>query len=184
MNDRYALTEGIVTERTMISGEPSSSNFCYISYNVTIDGQEFSGRNDGLSDFCFLEVGDAIWIKYLKSDARRHEIASSFEIESMKRDEGGVFGGRDGLPVLMFVPFIVVFVIAVTVILMGIKRGRKMGISGDGSIDDGRPATAEQKKLIQEGFRRLGIHHEVKKKLTQAEAREILNEIDRKLKRK
>ena len=50
----YALADGIVTERTMTNGEPSSSKFCYISYKVTLDGQEFSGRNNGISDFCYL----------------------------------------------------------------------------------------------------------------------------------
>jgi len=51
--------------------------------------------------------------------------------------------------------------------------------TGDGLYNDGSPATDEQMKLIENGFRELGRFHELKKRPNQAEAREILDEINK-----
>jgi hypothetical protein len=85
---------------------------------------------------------------------------------------------------IFFLPFIIVPVLIAVVFVCILRVIKHADHDGDGLSGDAKPATPEQKKLIQEGFRRLGVHHEVKKKLTQAEARETLREIDQKLKRK
>jgi len=79
--------------------------------------------------------------------------------------------------------FFVAILIVIIKVFITVSR-RLSDTDGDGLANDDKPATAEQKKLIQEGFRKIGVHHEVKKGLTQAEARETLREIDKQLKRK
>jgi hypothetical protein len=181
----YALADGIVTEMER-SEMPSSSNFCYISYDVVLNSQEFSGRNNGISDFCHLEVGDIIKIMYLISDPRKHEIASEFALNVMqdqRESRDNSLGSDSSFRWFMLVPIGIFLIFATGIIVVTIRQRKRMDVDGDGLSNDGAPATAEQKKLIKEGFRRLGIHHDVKRGLTQAQARETLREIERKLKR-
>jgi hypothetical protein len=88
-----------------------------------------------------------------------------------------------GTAIMMLAATFVFFVLPIWLIIRAVRRYRKtLDTDGDGLPGDGLPATAEQKRLIQAGFRNLGIHHEPpKKRMTQAQAREILREIDRKL---
>ncbi|MDR1197291.1 MAG: hypothetical protein LBL08_03425, partial [Candidatus Nomurabacteria bacterium] len=133
-------------------------------------------------EFCYLEVADTIKIKYLTSDSREHAIASKFEISDIqKQEQENQFQFMQILPFVFPLFFIVIVFI---IIIAAIRQRKNADFDGDGLANDNKPATAEQKKLIQEGFRQLGIHHEAKRGLTQAQARETLREIDRKLKRK
>jgi len=178
--DGYALADGTVTN---VRPFGMSSNPCYVSYEVILNDNTYSGENIS-HDFCHLEIGDTVKIKYLKSDPRKHEVASESQIKQMApEDENvGVFGIIFGF--LFIVPFLIGPIIPIIIIVMVVRRFRGSDRDGDGLGNDNKPATAEQKKLIQEGFRKLGIHHEVKKKLTQAQARETLREIDKQLKQK
>jgi hypothetical protein len=171
----YALADGTVTGiRPFISGLQSP---CHIAYEVFLDGSAHSGE-DISHDFCHLEVGDMIKIKYLESDPRRHEVASSHTIANMTSTSMSFdMGDSNFLFFAIPIGLVVVFIIVVAVKGVIIK-GAMSGVNGD------KPATVEQKKLIQEGFRKLGVFHDVKKRMTQAQARETLQEIDRQLGRK
>ncbi|MDR0591541.1 MAG: DUF3592 domain-containing protein [Candidatus Nomurabacteria bacterium] len=186
--DDYALADGTVTDIQPWSSMSDIKKICKISYDVTIDGQDYSGKNDNESDFCYLAIGDTVKIKYLKSDPRKHEIAKEFEINQINDTN------KNSSPNSLFfaIPFGVVFVsVAVFLfIIFNIVRasrfvGKKLSDNdGDGLLYDDKPATAEQKKLVEEGFRKLGVYHDVKKKMTRSQARETLREIDKQLSRK
>ena len=197
----YALADGTVTEKKAWSPLSDINKFCYLSYKVTLDGKEYEEKDTGdTHDFCHLEAGDTLKIKYLKSDPRKHVVASEFEIGQMTVTESEIGWttttepGSDGSvgpnPLVFIAPFAVVFVIVFVIIMTNaahigrVVKDRLSDVDGDGLANDNKPATAEQKKLIQEGFRKLGVYHDVKKRMTQAQARETLREIDRQLKQK
>ncbi|MCL1876650.1 hypothetical protein FWF74_01245 [Candidatus Saccharibacteria bacterium] len=186
----YSLADGTVTDIQPWSSHSDIKKFCKISYDVKIDGKKYSEENtDDTNDFCYVEIGDTIKIKYLKSDPRDHKVASKFEIENMSKDDGGAGNGPGSNmpnPLFFIGPFVLVFVVVLAIIIKTfIAAGRKLSdTDGDGLAHDEKPATAEQKKLIQEGFRKLGVYHDVKKKMTQAQARETLREIDNQLKQR
>jgi hypothetical protein len=203
----YSLADGVITDTKPWSSHSGSKSPCYIAYDVTLDGHDYS-EQDALSyDFCHLEVGDTVKIKYLTSDSRKHFLATEIEIKQMATereidevkqrieensgDKTNIIKPNTGPNQLLFaIPFGVVFFAVFFLIIISVLRtmraakGRLSDIDGDGLTNDNKPATTEQKKLIQEGFRQLGVYHEVKRNLTQAQARETLHEIDRKLKRK
>ena len=188
--DGYALTDGIVTDIQPWSPMSNIKDICKISYDVTISDKNYSEKDaDDTHDFCHLEIGDTIKIKYLKSDPRKHAVASEFEIKNMSKEDGGMhagFGSNMPNPLFFIAPFVLVFIIILAMVIKTFTQvGRRMSdIDGDGLANDDKPATAEQKKLIQEGFRKLGVYHDVKKKMTQAEARETLREINKQLEKK
>jgi hypothetical protein len=183
--DGYALADGVVTGvRPFVSSSPP----CYVAYEVILDGNTYIGE-DTSYDFCHLEVGDTVQIKYLVADVRKNEVATEVQIGQINQAEGGDGAWKWSVFGLSFDAFVVLplgifLVFVVVMVFVSIRYRKKMDLDGDGMAGDDRPATAEQKKLIVEGFRRLGVPHEVKRKLTQAQAREVLREIDRKLKRR
>lgn len=182
----YMLIDGVVTNIERSPHFPKTH--CDIYYEVTIDGETFNDKNGtGMSDFCHLETGDTIKIKYLASDPRQNDVASKWDVDEWNERESEenpsiflvIFG------VIAAIPFFVGPLLPIIIVIAIISKSRKLrngDVDGDGLGDDKKPATPEQRKLIQEGFRDLGIHHEPKKKMTQAQARETLREIDKKLK--
>ena len=185
----YALADGTVTNVRGFT--PTSTTTCYIAYEITLDDKTYTGENIS-QDFCHLEVGDTIKIKYLEADSRKHEIASEWEIGQMtpaEPQEGlsgiGGWSGPGPNPIFFLIPFGAIFITVIAAFIFNFKNIKKRlsDHDGDGLMNDDKPATAEQRKLVQEGFRKLGVYHDPKKKMTQAQARETLREIEKQLKK-
>jgi len=85
-----------------------------------------------------------------------------------------------------FIGFAVIFVLVFIVISFSIIRGFMMAgrISGKILGDGHKKATPGQLKLIEHNYRELGVFTEPDKKMTRAEARDLLNEQRKQLKSK
>jgi hypothetical protein len=148
-----------------ISNIQQGEKSCWVAYDFVVDGQQYTGSTSfGSSDFCRLRIQDSVEIHY---DPAHPTDNSWYE---PKRSSSSLWGG------LIFAAF---GAFGLVVGLLNLIRFKTGDATGDGLYNDGSPATDEQMKLIENGFRELGRFHELKKRPNQAEAREILDEINK-----
>jgi hypothetical protein len=163
--DQVATATGTVTSVLWVSDEHDA---CAFSYRFNVDGKGYSDKTRyGSSNICKLSTGNEVEIRYNPSNPDE----SSYVDTSV-----AVFS------LFFIVPGSIVFVIGIFNVARWLRHRRKGDLDGDGWEYDARPATDEQMRLIENGFYELGQFYQPStRRPTQAQAREILQKIDRQL---
>lgn len=134
---------------------------CTANFSYKIGEHSYIGE----SNKCGLAKGQQIKIKYNSNNPEE----SSFASESF---EGFVIGA------LFSLIGVIIMIIGIVILTSKRKRSLNSDKDGDGLMNDSKPATKEQKLLIETGFRDLGVFHQISDSITQAEAREIIKNIE------
>lgn len=160
-----AETEGLVTTVTK-DHDPDLGTTCQLSYQFTVGGNAYTGTSDISSNtYCSKQAGSKIPVKYDPQMPSKNTHSNATPL---------VIG-------IAFLAIGLVFVVGIIVgIIMLIRSSKRDDRNNDGLFNDDMPATAAQLKLIESGMRDLGEFWKPRK-MTQGEARETIDAINRKL---
>lgn len=165
-----ATTEGTVTgiERDyMTDSDGDRSQVCQVLYEFSLDGKQYSGRSGVSSNtYCGIREGSTVRVSYKADNPTNNTYRDSGDISFI------VFGG------IFTVVGMIPFVIGLSALVAVSRSKRHEDLDGDGLHGDSKPATEEQMRLIEAGFRQLGqFYTRPSRRPTQAEARETLRQI-------
>lgn len=164
-----AKSEAQITAVTFDTVEPSDTDradTCSLAYTFTVNKKTYSGASTvSTPGNCVRPVGSNIAIKYDSQQPANSAVddASSLYI-------GGSF-------VIVGLLLLIAFVVG---IILSVRHAKREDRNNDGLANDGMPATSAQIKLIENGMRELGEFY-TPRAMTQSEARETINEINKKL---
>ena len=134
---------------------------CTANFSYKIGEHSYIGE----SNKCGLVKSQQIKVKYNSNNPEK----SSFASESF---EGFIIG------VLFSIIGVAIMIVGIVILASKRKRSLNSDEDGDGLMNDNKPATEEQKILIETGFRDLGVFHQMSASITQAEAREIIKNLE------
>ncbi|HMS92767.1 MAG TPA: DUF3592 domain-containing protein [Candidatus Saccharibacteria bacterium] len=169
-----ATTEGTVTgiERDhMADSDGSSMDTCQVLYEFSLDGKQYSGKSImSSSTYCGISRGSTVNVSYKADNPASNHYHDSGDLNFI------IFGTV--FTVIGLVPF----VMGVSALVAVRKSSQHEDIDGDGLHGDMNPATDEQMRLIEAGFRQLGqFYTPPSRRPTQSEARETLRQIQTQL---
>lgn len=172
INHRSASTDGQVTkviESQSTDSDGTRSTTCTLGYTFDVDGKSYANTTGMSSNtYCGLSEGTTAKINYNPDDPTDNAYSDGlFSVV--------FFGIFAAVGLTMFGAGLLAF------IKLG-KSKKSADMDGDGMDNDLKPASEEQMKLIENGFRTLGqFYVRPNHSITQAEARETLNRIQQQI---